>query len=120
VDSLEGVQNEGSEWRYVASPAWLNVQRSDLGPSDHVRAVWIDNSQFVGQTYSQNQVDLSYAGNGRFTAQLPDTVEYLGDESGGLPTSQQLAIVVDGDWLTDPVSGSHNFNLQLSSAPRDG
>ena len=30
--------------------------------------------------------------------------------------SQEIAIVADGEWLTDPISNSHNFKFQLQRA----
>ncbi|MEQ1877960.1 MAG: hypothetical protein ABL958_15060, partial [Bdellovibrionia bacterium] len=30
-----------------------------------------------------------------------------------LTTTQEVALVVNGEWQTDPVNGSHNFKLNL-------
>jgi hypothetical protein len=32
--------------------------------------------------------------------------------------TQELAVVVDGDWLTDPINGTHNFLFEMAYAAR--
>jgi hypothetical protein len=120
-----GGGRDGFELGESASPVWLNVNRADLGPNDKVRAVWIDN---VGKSYGTAptvyQQDLQYAGNGRFTVELPDvSLAELprGGPDGRLfePNNPTLALVIDGDWLTDPVSQSHNFTPQMAKSAQD-
>jgi hypothetical protein len=72
------------------------------------------------QVYNR-QIDISYtqlqSGSGfGYEVQLAT----FGDSVGSIPAStingachQQIAVVVDGAWLTDPVSGDHNFNFQF-------
>jgi hypothetical protein len=45
-------------------------------------------------------------------AQIPVAYSSL---SGSSTCRQEIAVVVDGTWLTDPVSGQHNFKLDMSA-----
>jgi hypothetical protein len=44
---------------------------------------------------------------------LVDRRTRAGDD---IACSQQIAVVADGEWLTDPISKSHNFKFQLQRA----
>ena len=117
-----GAQSPNLGSTVVTDPLWLNVQRPDLGPNDKVHAVWLEGDRYrMGSPNMRgrvSEVELAYAGNGRFTAELPDTVAYSG-AAGGAESQhvQQLALQVDGDWLTDPVNQTHNFNVNLTPSP---
>ena len=103
-----------SEVDTFANNIWVNVQRQDLGADDKLRAVWITDLGIDGGGAKVQQQDLTYAGEGRFTAPLNDTDIAHGTNDGYTWGShQQVAIVANGDWLTDPVSGSHNFTMYM-------
>jgi hypothetical protein len=103
-----------------ANPLWLNVTQSNLGPSDTVHAVWMQgvesNNGQVQMNGPATQADLTYAGNGRFTVQLPKTlVEDANlDRSNAFPV-QQLELAIDGQWQTNPASGQPTFNVRLDT-----
>jgi hypothetical protein len=97
-----GFNSAGS---FRVSPLWINVRSEGLGASDHVRAVLIDITGNLGEVVQTQQIDLSYAGPGWFTGQTTlDT---------SLNDFQQIAVVADGAWQKDPISGGSNFEFNL-------
>lgn len=49
---------------------------------------------------------------GRFSQDLPTS--YSGRASCRKTYRQEIAVVVDDTWLTDPINGTHNFHIDLS------
>jgi hypothetical protein len=113
----------------IASPLWINVS-NNLFPSDAVSVVMINRDVSGGESTTKS-VDLRFE-NGKFTASLSGfTVFRFHCESPVFSQnnntwycqrgseritdySQEIAIVINGQrWLTDPISGTHNFKLKL-------
>lgn len=91
----------------LADPIWVNVSNPAFCGGERARVVLI-NSSLAGQ--STQTLDLEYAGQGRFTARA-GRVWIIQPEAN---FSQEIAVVVDGKWLTDPVSGSNNFKFRMT------
>ncbi len=95
---------------------WLNVSNPAFGPTTKVQAVVIDQNMTLSNPPSPmgqnvNIVDLTYAGDHRFTAPVASLVANVNGVHYGEHHRWQVAAVADGDWKTDPVSGQHNFNI---------
>lgn len=105
-----------------ADNVWANVSRKDLKKTDQVRLVITTESEFVGNSNSGNAhstssntqiVDLKYAGKHRFTAELADLLLREDGYGGQTKTRQRVAVVINGEWQTDPVGATHDFNVDL-------
>lgn len=99
---------------------WINVANANFSGQEKVRAILIDNvfclSNYEGERfeYSQRvQTDLSWVSDkSNFTSHLSDI--YLGTQhhNGWCENRMELAVVVDGNWLTaNPATGEHNFKF---------
>ena len=98
---------------------WLNIEAPGLGDGDTVRAVvlnkrytqWTRPEPTEIETYA---FDLAPAGNGRFTVDA-GTLRTWGQGYGGVEDFVlEIALVVNGKWLQDPISGTSNFQLNLA------
>jgi hypothetical protein len=105
-----------SETLVQATPAWINVTFPGACPSATRTVV----SSFLGDPgellseVSSEQIDLILQrGDCRFSAELGKLTVAQGNESGGINLAQKVSIVADGNWLTDPVSNSHDFQVGL-------
>lgn len=101
----------------IASPVWINVSGRDFNKVGNVRVLLINYYLTSGpiQLEDTQQLDLKYAGGSRFTGQLQKVLMSEGTYMyGGNIFRQELAVVVDGKWLRDPVSGTNNFKFQLA------
>lgn len=125
VDYVLQESSSGSEERMVANPTWVNVQRADLDSSQAVH-VWIGDEAYInkeGYAAAQEyggldigpdvQLDLYRSEDAtRFTGpvngSLPVYDYYEGDDEATIH-AHQFAVVIDGAWQTDPISGTHNF-----------
>ncbi|MDA8244996.1 MAG: hypothetical protein M0025_12865 [Elusimicrobia bacterium] len=110
----------------IASPFWVTVVKPGMGftGGEKVRAVvmtYYDTSNMAANTlYETQELDLkpvypgSY-GHGPVTFQAKgQRVEILQSHIGyGYNFRQEIAVVVDGRWLADPVNGTHNFKFKL-------
>ena len=100
-----------------AAPLWLNVIVPNANGREQIRAV-VTNVGFYDfgsnpRIANSNQVDLAYAGNGRFTAQLPNMdIDMNGYGSRAL-FKQRIALVINGNWIPMNNSGSHDQELSL-------
>ena len=90
---------------FGVGPLWFNVHRQDLHEQDAVRLVFLDLED--GRLQSSQTIDLTFAEPGRFTAPATafETAIYR---------AQQVAIVINGTWLKDPISGNSNFTVSLA------
>ncbi len=134
-DSVEGTnirvdyqmvdKQTNSEYDRSASPVWLNVKRDDLA-SAHGVHVWIgdegyssDEGYDAAAEYNSfwpgpdAQLDLHRSEDAtRFTGQLGGSLDisnYAEGDDQATIHAHQFAIVIDGAWQTDPISGTHNF-----------
>jgi hypothetical protein len=120
VDFVMGQTSDSSSLRTFARPVWINVSFSGHCPAS-VRAVFltVNDSPDVAASSAQTfeEVDLTNAHDAqgcRMTGQLRKDVEVAGSYTGyGYNYHQELAIVADGSWLTDPVSHGHNFKFNF-------
>ncbi len=125
VDYVMTDKQTDSEYTRSASPVWLNVKRADLTSAHGVR-VWVgDEGYSSDEGYSaaaeygsffpgpDAQLDLYRSEDAtRFTGQLPGSLaisEYAEGDDQATIHAHQFAVVIDGAWQTDPISGTHNF-----------
>jgi hypothetical protein len=116
----------------------ITIAVSGLAPDTNaVRAVLVDDCAEFGRPLFQivSQCDLKVRRNGSWLVNVgagtcsplnhPDNVDTAFPdvlvsrqtrEGDDYECSQEIAIVADGTWLTDPLSGSHNFKFQLQRA----
>ena len=104
----------GSE--IIAAPLWITVIRPGSTGAEKVRAVvmnYYDSSNMAANTlYGKQELDLKY--NGAAFQAEGQRVELSQSHIGyGYNFRQEIAVVVDGKWLTDPVNGSHNFKFKM-------
>jgi hypothetical protein len=123
----------GSSATQVASNVLVSVDGVD-DPMARVRAVIVDECSQFGQPlfqlvdtcdlklgpYMTYQADLRTCEQTQtadnVVTEFPSLlVERRSREGGDIRCAQQIAVVVDGTWLTDPISKSHNFNFQLQT-----
>lgn len=116
-----------------ASPIYFNITDRNLDSQDKVQVVLINHykseSRYGNYAYSAQKeyiIDLSYAEGGQFTAQFSSDNDYTNEESTRLQIAgfsyssaiyfwQEIAVVINGQWLTDPVGRTHNFQLNLDN-----
>ncbi|MBI4350333.1 MAG: hypothetical protein HY550_02735 [Elusimicrobia bacterium] len=100
----------------IAAPLWVTVADKRLTGSEKVRAVimtYYDSSNMAAITPKEIQnLDLKF--NGQAFQAEGRRVQISESHIGyGYNFRQEIAVVVDGKWLTDPVNGSHNFRFKL-------
>lgn len=103
----------------TASPVWVNVSGGRLGGGNKLRVVLMNYYDCAGSVNgkleSTQQIDLAYAGNGRYTGKAAKGVTLSSGGMGyGYTFRQELAVVVDGKWLSVANSGSNNFGFKMT------
>lgn len=103
----------------LANPVWVNVWFS--GPAPKKVTAILSNFLYVTSGPSPvkdtEQVTLYHAGGGRYTGRFQRVLLSEGVYSyGGNIYRQELAINRDGEWLRDPVNGTHNFRFQMNNS----
>jgi hypothetical protein len=93
---------------YQLSHVWVNVSNNKVNSNAKVRAVLIHKNQSA-TTY---QLDLQSAGSGRFSGSLNADQSITGNTYD--QTSDEIAVVVNGQWLKDPISRNNNFKFNFS------
>jgi hypothetical protein len=114
----------GGERTLCANKISLGLMRY-RDTAQRVRAVLINecrdkNSGYVERRGEQVDLQMSYR-NMTFTRYLDnECLELKKWRHGEHVTNckQEIAVVVDGDWLTDPVNGTHNFHFEMAYAAR--
>lgn len=98
----------------IATPVWVNVEGANAGK---VRVVLMNYYFFPNGSLKlrdTQQIDLKYAGGSRFTGELQKVLLSEGTYMyGGNLFRQELAVMVNGQWLRDPISNTNNFKFQL-------
>lgn len=101
----------------IAAPVWINVSGGNFNNVGNVRVVLMNYYFFPNgpvKLHDTQQLDLKYSGGPRFTGQFQKVLMSEGTYMyGGNIFRQELAVVVDGKWLRDPVSNTNNFKFQL-------
>jgi hypothetical protein len=117
---------------FTADPAYVNVRSDNLTGTGQVRVV-LNNYErceleVIPYSYA---LDLTWQGD-HFSGNLNDATmnrSYLKFPSaetlkirmqgyGGIFSyCQDIAVVIDGNWLTDPISQIHNFSFNLFDTP---
>lgn len=132
IVTLHESQDYKPQHRYTAGPVYLNVSGLTLDATDQVRVVLnhYEGAGFTIAPYTYT-VDLVWTGT-HFSQELGnvtainrayyDYTPYMKGEpltirtfgyGGTFEYTQTLSIVVNGHWLTDPVNGTHDFQLNL-------
>jgi hypothetical protein len=112
----------------VATNVWLNVTGRDaqLPANESLQVAFLDNPTASGdQQQVETGIPLTDAGNGRYTAQLPDTL-LLRQVAGGVESTytQQLAVRLGDDpspnigWQTADGGGGNNINYNFESGAK--
>ncbi|RYZ71418.1 MAG: hypothetical protein EOP09_04680 [Proteobacteria bacterium] len=102
-----------------AVPAWLNVRLPDQKPNAAVRVamtVFMKYQFGLYETVVENRVvDLdAVAGKpGDYTGPLAQFPVKANGYGGNYSYKMKLSLVVDGDWKSDPVSRSTNFEIRF-------
>ncbi|MCX5786400.1 MAG: hypothetical protein NTX59_12000 [Elusimicrobia bacterium] len=104
----------GSE--IIAAPLWITVANPKFTGTEKVRAVimnYYDSSVMAANTLQGTQnIDLKY--NGQTFQAEGQRVQIMESHIGyGYNFRQEIAVVVDGNWLIDPVNGTHNFKFKM-------
>lgn len=92
----------------IATPLWIHALNSRLRPGDRVRVVLM--TYDAGRLEQFETVDLYYSEPGRYEGLLRGGL-VIGHEEDHF--RQELACVVNGGWLSDPINGTSNFQLTL-------
>ncbi len=100
----------------IAAPLWVTVSGPRLKGSENVRAVLLtfyDSPNMAANTLKEAQeLDLKF--NGQAFQAEGQRVQLSESHIGyGYNFRQEIAVVVDGKWLADPVNGSHNFKFKM-------
>ncbi len=104
----------GSE--IIAAPLWVSVAAPRFSGSEKVRAVimtYYDSSNIAANTLKDTQnIDLKF--NGQAFQAEGQRVQLSESHIGyGYNFRQEIAVVVNGQWLTDPANGTHNFKFKM-------
>ncbi len=104
----------GSE--IIAAPLWISVAASRFNGSEKVRVVlmtFYDSANIAANTLKDTQnIDLKF--NGQAFQAEGQRVQLSESHIGyGYNFRQEIAVVVNGQWLTDPANGSHNFKFKM-------
>jgi hypothetical protein len=125
VDFQPVDDTDGDTATFTAKNTWLNV--TGVAPGSKVEATLTNrlghptdgnpfarNDGFDGRQVSV-KVQLTDAGNGRFTAPLPSIEIGNANHGGGFLDAQSLKLEINGQQVKDPITGS-DFNLSLGRA----
>ena len=125
VDYQIASSQVGDQYLETATPLWINVQRASLEAANGVH-VWIGDESWISKEgydnsakYNELQVnadaslDLYRSDDAtRFTGQLANGLaasNFTNGDDEAWYHAHQFAIVIDNEWQTDPISGTHNF-----------
>ncbi len=102
----------------IAAPVWVNVTNKAFGSRNKIRVVLInyyDNQGGPsGQVQETQQIDLTYAGGTRYTGQAQRVSLSESHVGYGYNFRQEVAVVVDGQWLSTTQGNSHNFGFKMT------
>ncbi|MCX5792555.1 MAG: hypothetical protein NTY45_10160 [Elusimicrobia bacterium] len=102
----------------LAAPVWVNITNKAFGSHNKVRIILInyyDNQGGPsGQVQETQQFDLTPAGGTRYTGEAQKVVLSESHVGYGYNFRQEVAVVVDGQWLTTTQGNSHNFGFKMT------
>jgi len=105
---------------------WINVSGEKLAGVRNVQVVLINlyrDDIYAGAVQDTQYVGLMDAGGNKYTGQAKNVALPLGGAGASYYFRQEIAVKITTvtpsgeqkeEWLTDPVSGSHNFKFELS------
>lgn len=105
---------------------WVNLSGEKLLGAQKVQVVLLNLYKdyiYAGTVQSSQYLVLASAGRGKYTGQAKNVALTLGAQGGSYFFRQEIAVRITtvtasgelkDEWLTDPVSGSHNFKFELS------
>lgn len=106
----------------MASPVWVTVANKSFRGDEKVKAAVMTyyeaTSASAEALKETKEISLEYNGTA-FQAKGPDLSVYEGHHAWTHHFRQEIAVSVNGRWLTDPVNGSHNFRFKLNSREAD-
>lgn len=120
-DSFFSSQNE-STWS--AAPFTISVSYPGLSAQNSVRVVLMNFRRLMGpgaardaEQLETQQLDLEWRGGGVFSTSIFQFFPlHQEGPTGCFDYRQELAIVISGRWLWDPISRTHNFKLDMHEA----
>ncbi|MBX9769377.1 MAG: hypothetical protein K2X47_19025 [Bdellovibrionales bacterium] len=138
VSQVVSNSNKPSAYTY-AQPVYLTIRHPQLKSSDKVRVVLINRENFIGScgfpSYTKDPhyiLDLEYrAGQKSFVAEFSQARILLDGKEvplqpkdrflqlnvnsycNSVKTAQEIAVVINGLWQTDPVNKTPNFKVQM-------
>ncbi|MDD5209335.1 MAG: hypothetical protein PHV36_08115 [Elusimicrobiales bacterium] len=101
----------------MANPLWITVGGRKFTGSEKVRVALMTYYEATASSADSlketKELNLPYNGTA-FQAQGPEVSIYEGHHAWTHTFRQEIAVSVNGNWLTDPVNGSHNFKFKLA------
>ena len=115
IANYSAVPQDNDDMIIYADPVWISVSNPAYTGSEKIRVTIMDPTG-----WQQVDIDLEYveaADGKRFVGRSGQRItliaRYLDIQ---YPKKvKELAIAVNGNWLTDPVSGSHSFKFRMPS-----
>ena len=107
----------------TASPVWVSVRNPKFNGSEKVKARLM--TYYEATSYSADalketaELELPYTGYD-FQVKAPNVGIYEAHHSWRHNFRQEIAVSVNGVWLTDPVSGTPNFKFKMTGSPAAG
>jgi hypothetical protein len=101
----------------IANPFWITVTNKAFRGNEQVRVTLMTYYEATASSADAlkgtEKLDLIYNGSA-FRIKGPDMSIYEGHHAWSLTFRQEIAVSVNGLWLTDPVNGTHNFKFKLT------
>ena len=109
--------------RIIASRVWLSVYNPKFSGSETVKAKLL--TYYEATSYSaealKETMELQLPYNGwDFQVKAPDVSIYEAHHSWSHTFRQEIAVSVNGTWLTNPDGGTKNFRFKLAENPAAG
>lgn len=102
----------------AANPLWVTVSNARYTGGEKVRVALMTfykaTASSADSLKETKEFSLEFNGTA-FQAKGPEAMIYEGHHAWTHHFRQEIAVSVDGKWLVDPVSGSHNFKFELGA-----
>lgn len=105
-----------SQYTY-ATPLWITIEHSSLKSSDKVRVMLLNfrkHSFYSKEQLEVQELDLKFfSEDSSFSQEAQPLVIYSSGYGGTEICRQEIAVVINGQWLKNPVNGTSNFAIKL-------